>query len=152
MLSVVAKRIRKPTEEMKFILYTDGNDDYTYTLPQFFDTRCVRYGQLVKIREKGRVVGKIKRGIYGKPRHERIETTNVENYNGILRERCGRLVRRTKCFAKKVAQLDNSLTFFGFFKNFMEPIRAGMTPAMIEGLADHVWSWDEFFHGKLSCV
>jgi IS1 family transposase len=29
-----------------------------------------------------------------------VETTDVENFNGILRERLGRLVRRTKCFAK----------------------------------------------------
>ncbi len=152
MLSVVAKRVQQPTKKRKLVLYTDGNDDYTYVLPTLFDTRYVRYGQLVKVREKGRVVDKIKHGIYGKPRHKKIETTNVENYNGILREHCGRLVRRTKCFAKKVKQLDASLTLVGFYRNFMKPMRVGMTPAMIEGLVNHAWSWEEFFYGKLSFV
>ena len=61
------------------------------------------YGQLVKIRENGRVVRKEKRIIYGNPDLGDIETTNVENYNGILRERIGRLVRKTKCFSKRKA-------------------------------------------------
>ncbi len=32
-----------------------------------------------------------------------IETTGVENYNGVLRERTGGLVRKTKCFSKRKA-------------------------------------------------
>ncbi len=60
--------------------------------------------------------------IYGKPRHKKIETTNIENFNRILRERIGRLVCKTKCFPKKVMLLDNAVTVFGFYWNFMKPI------------------------------
>ncbi len=136
----------------KLILYTDGNDDYAYVLDELFDTKCIRYGQVVKIREKGKVVGKLKRGIYGKPRHKKIETTNVENFNGILRERIGRLVRKTKCFPKRVMLLDNAVTVFGFYWNFMKPLHGAKTPAMSEGLMNRVWEWEDFFYGGLSFV
>lgn len=152
MLQKLKQRVKAPTRKEKLVIYSDGNDDYTCVLPQLFDTRCIRYGQVVKIREKGRVVGKVKRGIYGKPRHAKIETTNVENFNGILRERVGRLVRKTKCFPKKVKRLDNALTVFGFYWNFMKPLRGGKTPAMIEGLTDELWDWEDFFYKGLSYV
>lgn len=152
MLSKLKQRVKNPTIKEKLILYTDGNDDYTYMLAELFNTKYVRYGQVVKIREKGRVVDKIKRGIYGKPRHKKIETTNVENYNGILRERVGRLVRKTKCFPKRAKQLDNAVTVFGFYWNFIKPLHRAETPAMTEGLMDRVWTWEDFFNGKISFV
>ncbi|MCD6208370.1 MAG: IS1 family transposase [Methanosarcinales archaeon] len=43
-----------------------------------------------------------------------METTDVENYNGILRERTGRLVRKTKCFSKRKRMLECSLHVFQF--------------------------------------
>jgi len=152
MMSKLKRRVKTPTVKNKLVLYTDGNDDYTYVIDELFDTECVRYGQVIKIREKGRVVGKVKRGIYGKPRHNKIETTNVENYNGILRERVGRLVRKTKCFPKRTMLLDSAITVFGFYWNFMKPLHGAKTPAMSEKLADRVWSWQDFFYGRLSFV
>ena len=38
--------------------------------------------------------------VYGVPALDEVETTDVENFNGILSERIGRLVRRTKCFCE----------------------------------------------------
>jgi hypothetical protein len=52
---------------------------------------------------------KIKKVIYGTPNINEIETTDIENMNGICRERQGRLVRDTKCFSKKKPKLINSL-------------------------------------------
>jgi IS1 family transposase len=75
--------------------YSDGNDDYTYVLPLYFND--LDYGQLVKKREKGRVVDKEKRIIHGSPDMEGLETTSIEGFNSILRERVGRLARKTKC-------------------------------------------------------
>ncbi len=152
MLHKLKQRVRAPTAKKKLVLYSDGNSDYTRILPELFDTNHIRYGQVVKIRKNGRVVDKLKRGVYGKPRHAKIETTNVENFNGILRERIGRLVRKTKCFPKKVRQLDNAVTAFGFYWNFMKPLHFGKTPAMLEGLTDRAWKWEDFFYGKLSFV
>ncbi len=102
------------------------------------------YAQLVKIRENGRVVDLKKRVVYGSPNVEDIILTDVENFNGILRERIGRLVRKTKCYPKSKTMLSNAVEVIQFYWNFMNPLYDSMTPGMIESLTDHVWSWDDF--------
>jgi IS1 family transposase len=101
MIEKLSERTEQPSLQTKIEVFTDGNDDYTYVLPDYYADTCINYGQLVKIRENGRVVRKEKRAIYGTPDPRDIETTDIENYNGILRERIGRLVRKTKCFSKR---------------------------------------------------
>jgi len=78
-------RVKIPFLDDKIEFYSDGNDDYTYVLPEYYATICITYGQLIKVKKRGRLVEKIKREVYGKPKSDLIETTNVENYNGILR-------------------------------------------------------------------
>lgn len=142
-----------PLPANKIQLFSDGNDDYTHILKEYYTTQtCVDYGQLVKIREKGRVVDKEKRVIFGSPDPDEIETTQIENFNGILRERIGRLVRKTKCISKRRPMLENAIEFFQCYWNFIKPASERDTPAMLEGLTDKRWSWDEFlyFHIKYS--
>lgn len=80
-------------------VFTDGNDDYTYVFPCFFKVKQLSYGQLVKIRDaNGRLVRKEIRVVYGDLDWHDVETVNVENFNSILRERVGRLVRKTVFF------------------------------------------------------
>ena len=88
--------------------------------------------------------------IYGDPKPEDIETTNIENFNGILRERIGRLVRKTKCFSKYKLRLECAIELFQFYWNFINELKRNTSPAMIEELTDHRWSWYEFFYSKLS--
>jgi len=142
--------MEKPTQNNRLEIFTDGNDDYTYTLPNHFDPGLIDYGQLVKIKENGRLIRKEKRIIYGNPDMEEIETTDVENSNGILRERQGRLVRKTKCFSKKKSKLIDSMNLFQFYWNFMNNFQRGSSPAMLEGLDDHLWTWHEFFAYHIS--
>jgi len=40
------------------LFISDGNDDYLYVLPEYFED--IDYGQIVKKRENGRVVGRKK--------------------------------------------------------------------------------------------
>lgn len=136
MIEKASRRI----DDKKVEFYSDGNDDYTYVLPSYFDE--LDYGQLVKKREKGRVVDKEKRQIYGDPRTEDIETTTIEGFNSILRERLGKLVRKTKCYAKKLPMLNNSLEIFQFFWNTIKQTK-GQTPAMKEELAVKPWTWND---------
>ena len=145
-----AKRIKLPTCTDRLKIFSDGNDDYTFVMPEFFRKDCMNYGQLVKIREKGRVVDKIHRRVYGNPSLDEIETTNVENYNGILRERLSRLVRKTKCFGKRKSRLENALHLFQFYWNFMHPLKKNRTPAILEGQATKIWTWGNLLHSKLS--
>ncbi len=144
MIEQLFNRTKLPFPNNRIEIFTDGNDDYAYILPGYYADTCINYGQLIKIRENGRVVDKEKRIIYGEPDLNDIETTDIENFNGILRERIGRLVRKTKCFSKRKQGLERSIHLFQFYWNFINNFRRGSTPAMIEGLADHRWGWNDF--------
>jgi len=139
-------RIEIPLGEKRIQFFTDGNDDYTYIFPDYFRIENMDYGQLIKIREKGRVVRKEKRIIFGSPDSGDIETTDVENFNSILRERIGRLVRKTKCFTKVKNRLKCCLQLFQFYWNFMKEIQRKTTPAIIEGVSNRIWTWHDFFY------
>ena len=43
----------------KIQIFSDGNDDYKSTLPEYYVETCVDYGQIIKIRESGKMVDKI---------------------------------------------------------------------------------------------
>ena len=144
MMDKLYQRVELPFPDNKIQIFSDGNDDYEYVLPSFYAETCIDYGQLIKVREGGKVVDKIRRIIIGSPLLEDIETTDIENFNGILRERVGRLVRKTKCHPKQKSALINAVELIQFHWNFMDPLHDKMTPAMIESLSDHIWSWDEF--------
>lgn len=144
-----AKRVQLPTFTDRLNIFSDGNDDYTFVMPEFFRKDCINYGQLIKIRERGRVIDKLHKIIYGNMSLDEIETTDVENYNGILRERISRLVRKTKCFGKRKSRLENALHVFQFYWNFMKPIKEKLTPAIMERQATKIWTWGNFLHTKL---
>ena len=110
------------------------------------------YGQLVKIKEHGTLIRKEKRVIYGNPNLDDIETTDIENSNSISRERIGRLVRKTKCFSKKKSKLGNAIDLFVFYWNFVNNFQRVGSPAMLEGITDHMWTWHEFFYGGLTIL
>jgi len=146
MLFDVARRVQHPRDDQRVQFFSDGNDDYTYVLPDYFSVTNMDYGQLIKIKENGRVVRKEKRIIYGSPALEEIETINVENMNSIMRERGGRLVRKTKCFSKRKRCLHRAITLFQFYWDFINEIQRGISPAMIENITDRLWTWHEFFY------
>jgi len=143
-------RVEIPFGEKRIQFFTDGNDDYTYIFPDYYKTENMDYGQLIKIRENGRVVRKEKRIIFGSLDLDDIETTDVENFNSILRERIGRLVRKSKCFTKVKHRLNCSLQLFLFYWNFMKEIHRKTTPAIMEGLSNRVWTWHDFFYFIIS--
>ena len=151
MIDHMYSRLELPFPDNKIEIYTDGNDDYTYVLADYYAETCIDYGQMVKIRKGGRVVDKFKRVIYGSPDPSDIETTNVENFNGILRERNGRLVRKTKCYSKRKQKFRCGLTVLQFHWNFINPFRRGVTPAMLEDIAESPWTWNDFlmFHNAV---
>ena len=92
MMRKMYERVQLPFPDNKIEIFTDGNNDYEHVLSELYAETCMNYGQLIKIREKGRVVDKEKRLIFGNPDPNDIETTDIENFNGICRERGGRVV------------------------------------------------------------
>jgi hypothetical protein len=108
--------------------------------------KALNYGQLVKIRDaNGRLVRKEIRVVFGDPERGDVETVTVESFNGILRERVGRLVRKMKCFSKKKSRFCCALSVFQFYWDFISEIKSGVTPAMMEKCSTYIWSWREFY-------
>lgn len=153
MLGDFKSKLRSSSEGEAIVeVFSDGNDDYTYSFPAFFDIKQqLNYGQLVKTKDaKGRLIRKEIRIVYGNPDKNDVETVNVENFNSILRERLGRLVRKTKCFSKKKTRLGCAVSVLQFYWNFISQIKRGVTPAMMEDCSTHVWTWHEFYYWKLN--
>jgi hypothetical protein len=98
----------------------------------------IDYGQLVKVNEHNRLVRKERLFVYEVAAVSEVETTDVENFNGILRERLGRLVRKTKCFVKVQRRVVCSIELFKFYWNFIKEFVRGKSSGLIEGLTDHV--------------
>ena len=72
-----------PQHGEKVEVFTDGNDDYVYGLPSYFAVEDLNYGQLVKLRnDKGRLIGKERRVIFGDPDVVDIETTMLRILTG----------------------------------------------------------------------
>jgi len=63
----VFDRIQLPFPDMKVEIFSDGHDDYTNTIPEYYAETCVDYGQLIKIREGGKVIDKIKKSFMEPP-------------------------------------------------------------------------------------
>lgn len=121
----------------------------------------INYGQLVKEREKGRVVGKTRTIIFGAMDNGDIDTVYIERYNLTLRNGISRLVRKSLCFSKCKGMLDSHLDVYQCYNNFIRinstltierpkgEKNINLTPCMAEGIADHVWTWKEMLMFKI---
>lgn len=142
--------IQKPTKENPLEAYSDGNFEYEIVLPEYFGEDEMNYGQVIKVKKNGKVVGKIKRVVFGNPHW--IETVNVECHNGILRGRLARLVRKSKCHSKSKYQLEKHIALFQFYWNFGKYLHGKLSPGMEEGLTHKLWTWGNFLHWRLRIV
>jgi IS1 family transposase len=126
----------------------------------------LNYATVHKTREKGRVTKIDYRVIFGtlatvmaalalSTVSKAINTAFVERHNGTDRNRNGRKIRKTYGFSKdwQVHEAVSYLTMYTY--NFCWPVRTlrvrggdgaweERTPAMVAGLADHVWSLTEW--------
>jgi IS1 transposase len=137
----------------------------------------LRYAQVDKRRQGGRVVEVRRRIVFGKADDiaviiqadgcgAEVNTAYVERNNLTMRQSVGRLVRKALSFSKTVHFLQRHIDLDDAIYNFVKPHRAlrrrvrggkpqgrkwqQRTPAMAAGLTDHVWSLEELlmFHGK----
>lgn len=126
--------------------------------PRLVTTPGVGLTQAVKHRQGGKVVRIEIRHVLGEP----IECPYVvydERLNGVLRDRLNCLTRKTHAFAKDSRTWDAAVILCLFETNWLrahpalrEPadgLSGGRryrqrTPAMAQGLTDHIWSWEEF--------
>ncbi len=139
-------RVDLPFPDYKIEIFSDGYEEYEKCLKEYYSETCINYGQIIKIRENGKLIGKKRRIVFGDPDLDSIDTINVENSNGIFRERIGRLVRKTKCYSKVKRKLESALELFQFYWNFMNEFKDKKTPAMLEGLINCPISWQTFLY------
>jgi IS1 family transposase len=112
------------------------------------------YATVHKTREKGRVVKVATRRVFGESEGE-ASTSYLERQNATDRHRNARKGRKTYRFSKdwEVHAAMTAYTMFSY--NFCWPVRTlrergpdgrwnPRTPAMVAGLADHVWTLDEW--------
>jgi len=132
------------------------------------------YGQIVKERAKGRVVRVSKRLVYAEGQtldqtlpldDKRFSTSYVERNNGTIRATNARFGRKTLCFSKQLQELTFSQLLNDAYYNFCRPhkgLRVCVfqgnkkwqlrTPAMAEGLTDHIWTLEELLTFRSSPI
>ena len=151
-------RCQEPTEEDKATFTSDGNPQYTNSIEKYYLTETINYGQLVKVRENGRLVKKLKKVIFGEL--DWIETVYIERHNLTLRNGISRLIRKTICFSKEKYMLDDHLEIYEAYNNLIRLNEAltirreckkniSRIPCMAEEITDHRWTWEEFLNFKL---
>ena len=86
--------IQQPTYKNKLKIYSDGNNDYTSVLLEYFNKDSLCYGQKVKSKNGQKIIPAIRRKVYGNPKHDDIDTNANECFNSILRGKLSKLVRK----------------------------------------------------------
>jgi IS1 family transposase len=137
----------------------------------------LRYAQVHKERQGGRVVKVTQSIVFGKRRtvqteaaslkradgsEGQINTSYIERDNLALRQELRRLARKTLGFSKNRRELQHALDFIDAHDNFVKPHGAlrlkapsggphrwePRTPAMAAGISDHVWKLEELLSYK----
>jgi hypothetical protein len=112
--------------------------------PQTIPDPALLYGQVEKTREGKRVTKVEKKLVLGPPATDLafVSTSLLERQNGTARPRNRYLVRKTHGFAKLVPYMDDQCEVDKTLYNFCRKHRGlkGETPAMRQGITDHVWS------------
>ena len=142
--------MQQPDYKHKLIIYSDGNDDYTTVLPEYYNKDCLCYGQKIKTKDGVKIFPAIKRKIFGNPNIDDINTNMSECVNSIFRSRISRMVRRSQCHAKDKYAINYTFALFQFYWNFMHKNEKKLTPAILEHQATKTWTWGNFLHTKLT--
>ena len=135
-------------------------------LPILIPYPNLKYAQVCKQKEKGRIVEVLQRIVFGDPNEVmealgvdsggKINTAYIERLNLTIRNSLARFVRRGMNYSKDLQIHSHAIDFFQAWYNLVKPhqslrleISAGRkrwkqrTPAMAEGLTDHIWSLRE---------
>jgi IS1 transposase len=82
--------------------------------------------------------------VTGKPDPKHISTSFVERQNLTMRMSMRRFTRLTNAFSKKVENHEHMLSIYFMYYNFCRIHQIlRVTPAMEEGIANHVWAIEE---------
>jgi hypothetical protein len=128
--------------------------------PRLAPPKALLAGVVRKVRDaQGNLLGVKTHGLFGSRRvvvqrvqelgiGQTIHTAHIERLNGTLRMQQSRLHRRTGGLSRRRRFLNWSLQLWENLYNWTRPHRSlgGETPAMREGLTDHVWSVGDYIN------
>ena len=108
----------------------------------------------------GEMVGTHRQGRRGiaKGQERTICTSHIERLNCTQRVFMKRLNRLTLCFSKKLENLEAAFAMFAAYYDYCwrtrKPGKSGQKrpTAMMAGIADHIWTFDELFAAVMSCT
>ena len=126
----------------------------------------LKYAQVCKRKNKGRVVEVIQCVVFGDPKEVlrllgsdsggKINTSYIERLNLTIRNSLARFIRKGMNCSKDLHMHSMAVDFFQAWYNFVKPHQSlrleinlsrkrwmHRTPAMAEGITDHVWSLKE---------
>ena len=144
MLNQFFERMELPFPGSKLSIFTDGNCQYSSIIQELYCESCIKYGQVIKLKERNRLVRVIRERIFGYPEIQSISTSVVEGYNNKIRQRLSRFARKTASYSKRMYGYVTSMNIFQFIHNFIDFKLDHQTPAMLESITDHRWNWSEF--------
>ncbi len=134
--------------------------------PVLVPKKDLKYAQVCKKRERGSIVGMVKRVVFGDlndiltilgaDSDGKISTSYIERFNLTIRNSLARFIRRTMNFSKKRKIHTKIVDFLQAWYNFVKPHKSlrvlqidgnrkwkQRTPVMAEGLTDHIWKLEE---------
>ena len=135
-------------------------------LPRLLLHPHLKYAQVCKRKDKGRVIEVIQRVVLGDPMEVlrllgadsggKINTSYIERFNLTIRNSLARFIRKGMNCSKDLRMHIKAIDFFQAWYNFVKPHHSlrfeinlsrkrwmQRTPAMAEGITDHVWSLKE---------
>ena len=151
--------VRRPGARDDVQISTDGFPGYPDAINSAFG-ESVKHGVLVKQYENPevgryappRLAGTDRRDIQNIDSLDTICTSHVERHNLTIRTFMRRFTRLALGFSKKLENLEAAVSLFLAYYNFCwRPRENGKSgrlrpsPAVMAGVADHVWSIDELF-------
>ena len=149
--ALIVKRTQQPSYYNKINFCTDGNEQNENAILEFFNKDCIKYGQVIKDKEKQVIYDCHKRKVIGNLSFDKISIAHVDGLCSALRERTKCSVRNAKTFAKKRATVRDLLAIFQAYHNLIDA-RYGKTPCMREGIASSIWYWGKLLNVKIDVV
>ena len=175
LIEALAKMVKSCARFAPILLVSDGLRAYVRAWKKAFRTPLhtgrrgrppllawpeVVIGQVVKVKEKGRVVGVLQCVVQGTaelvmrllPARQGISTAYIERLNATFRARLAPLVRRGRALARKAQTLEAGMFLVGTVYNFCTAHQSleGKTPAMAAGLTDRCWSVEDLLSYRVA--
>jgi transposase-like protein/IS1 family transposase len=146
-------KLRYATSDQRFQLSTDGFQAYAPAVGLMLADR-VDYAQIIKVYGQPRdgeqryspaeVISTEVVPIMGRPNMGRVCTSHIERQNLSIRMGMRRMTRLTTGFSKKWENLEAAYALWFGYYNFCRVHRSlRVTPAMEQGITDHVWTIGE---------